>query len=218
MKKEIAPGEGVILEVRPAGEGGRRVRLFSESRGQQTVFVARGIMNRCGPGFLFPFVRLRYSRMETGAGAVLTQYEGKAFFDMMKLSYEEIARWYYVAELVMNFFPEGESDPEAYAALVRGASAAGARNRTVAALILAVQLLALAGSDPAEEEPMERLRLSGEARALVEAFRRYGWRGPLPVTVKKSAFLEAARYVDDFISLYGDMDMKTRGAFLQGDM
>lgn len=207
-------GEGVVLSVRHAGEGGRSVRLFTRTEGKRAFFASRSTLRRCGAGLLAPFARLRYSAVPSDGGLILTQYEGWAPFDMTALSYEELAQWYYAVEIAEQFFPEGQPDGNAFALLLAGAAQGAVRNRTVTAFILSVQLLAAAGSDPAEEEPMTALRLSPEGQALLGAFRRWRWEGEFPLRIGKAAFLEAARYLDRFIERYGDVAMKTRGAFL----
>lgn len=213
-RKAPENGEGVVLSVRHAGEGGRSVRLFTRTEGKLSFFASRSTLRRCGAGLLAPFTPLRYSAAPSDYGGILTQYEGRAFFDMTALSYEELAQWYYAVEIAEQFFPEGQPDGTAYALLLAGAAQGAARNRTVTAFILSVQLLAAAGSDPAEEEPMTALRLSPEEQALLGAFRQWRWEGDFPLRIGRGAFLETARYLDRFIERYGGVAMKTRGAFL----
>lgn len=205
--------EGILLEVRKAGEGGRKVRLFSRQSGALTGFISRAVLSRWGTGVLFPYAHIRYSAVRRGDMTVLTQYEGRRSMDFLSMEYGDITRWYYAAEIVLRFFPEGEADGTAYALLSAAARCGMSRNPAVTAMILSVQLLAAAGFDPAEEEPMEALRCGGEARPLVTALRRYRWEGPLGAAVRKRAFEEAARYLDAFIARCG-VEMKTAGAFL----
>lgn len=209
----IQNDEGILLEIRKAGEGGRFVRLFSRKSGTFSAFISRAVLTRCGTGALFPFARLRYSCARNGDMAVLTQYEGRMSLPFLSMDYGEITQWYYAAELVMAFFPEGESDLRAYALLERASAFAVTRNRTISAMILSVQLLSLAGMDPAEEEPMDALRLPASARPLLAAFRAFPWKGTLGLPVKKDSFAAAARYLDRFILSYGGISMKTAGAF-----
>lgn len=212
---KLKSGEGIVLFVRKAGEGGRIVRLFTRTEGRQTAFISRGTLRQCGAGLLQPFAILRYSAAESGVVQILTQYEGTAVLDTAALSYEELTRWYYAVEIAEQFFPEGQADGTAYALLGAAAVQGAQRNPTVTAFILSVQLLAAAGSDPAEPEPMAALGLSPEAGALLRAFRQWRWQGDFPQRIGKQAFLEAARYVDAFIRRYGDVELKTRGAFAQ---
>lgn len=213
---KLESGEGIVLSVRKAGEGGRSVRLFTRAEGLLPFFAPRAAL-RCGPGLLAPFAQLRYSAAGSGAAKILTQYEGRPLLDMMRLSYEDMTRWYYVVEIAETFFPEGQADGEAYALLTAGAAEGAARNPSVAPFVLAVQLLAAAGLDPAEDDPMEALRLSEEGRTLLRACRRWRWRGDFPVRITRRAFHDAARYVDDFAERAAGAPMKTRGAFLAAE-
>lgn len=61
---------------------------------------------------------------------------------------------------------------------------------------------------------MAAAHLSSEAQTLLKAFRAYRWLGDLPVRVTKSAFQETAKYLDAFIAEYGDVELKTKGAFV----
>lgn len=210
---KLESGEGIVLSVRKAGEGGRSVRLFTRAAGLLPFFAPRAAL-RCGPGLLAPFTLLRYSAAESAAGKILTQYEGRPLLDMMRLSYGDMARWYYVVEIAETFFPEGQADGEAYALLAAGAAEGAARNPSVVSFILAVQLLAAAGSDPAEDDPMDALRLSPEGRALLRACRRWRWAGAFPLRITRSAFRDAARYLDAFAEHAAERPLKTRGAFL----
>lgn len=207
-------GEGILLQVRQAGEGGRSLHLFTRQEGLRSAFVSRSTLRRCGTGVLFPFAHLRYSAVESGELTLLTQYEGQLFFSMMELSYEEITRWYYAVEIACHFFPEGEADGDAYALLAAAARMGKEKNKTVVAFMLSVQLLAAAGYDPAEEEPMESLRLSGGGKMLIRGFRSYRWQGMPSCRITKEAFYDAAGYLDRFLLRYGEWEMKTRGAFL----
>ncbi len=213
MIPKITNGEGILLHVRHAGEGGRSLSLFTRSEGRITAFISRSALTRCGTGALFPMASLRYSAVRQGDLAVITQYEGSVPFSFLDLPYEEITRWYYAIEIANRFFPEGEPDPGVYALLGAAGRAGAVKNKTIVAFILAVQLLAEAGFDPAEAEPMESLRLPKEAQSLLRAFRTYRWQGNLTTRVTRPAFLAAAKYLDAFIEQYGEVELNTRGAF-----
>lgn len=215
MTMPIQNDEGILLEIKKAGEGGRFVRLFSRKNGTFSAFISRPALTRCGTGALFPFARLRYSWAGRGDMAVLTQYEGRLSLHFLSLDYHVIVQWYYAAEIVITCFPEGEKDPEVFDLLKQASFFAVSRNQTISAMILSVQLLALAGIDPAEEDPMDALRLPGEARSLLRAFRAFPWKGDLGMSVKRATFAAAARYIDRFILSYGGISMKTSGAFLE---
>ncbi len=212
----LESGEGIVLSVRKAGEGGRSVRLFTRGEGRRTFFASRGTLRQYGPGLLQTFARIRYSAVPASGRSILTQYEGTLSFDLSRLAYEDLARWYCTVELAEAFFPEGQADGQAFALLAAAAEEGARRNPTVLPCILAVQLLAAAGSDPAEEEPMESLDLSAEGQALVKVFRRWPWQGEFPIPLRRSALLDAARYLDAFILRYGDVELKTAGAFSAG--
>lgn len=211
----IQNDEGILLEIKKAGEGGRFVRLFSRKNGTFSAFISRSALTRCGTGVLFPFARLRYSWVGREDIAVLTQYEGRLSFQFISLDYHVIAQWYYAAEIVITCFPEGERDLQVFDLLKQASSFAVSRSKTISAMILSVQLLALAGLDPAEEDPMDALRLPMAARSLLRAFRAFPWKGDLGIAVKKDPFAAAARYIDRFILSYGGISMKTAGAFAE---
>lgn len=214
MTPKMINGEGILLHVRRAGEGGRSLSLFTRQQGRITAFISRSALQRYGTGSLFPMASLRFSAVRNHDLFVMTQYEGQLPFSFLDLPYEDITRWYYAIEIANAFFPMGEPDPDVYALLACAGQAGAVKNKTLTAFILAVQLLIHAGYDPAEEEPMEAARLPAEAQTLLKAFRAYRWQGDLPVRVTKLAFQEAAKYLDDFIALYGDVEMKIRGAFV----
>lgn len=112
--------------------------------------LPRAVMNRCGTGILLSFACVRLSAAIYPEYGVISQYEGRLLFDMMKLSYEDMTCWYYVIELVLALYPVGQKEDEAYDILMAAASAAQERNPRVIAFIAAIKLLASAGYDPAE--------------------------------------------------------------------
>lgn len=215
MKPKIKNGEGILLRVRKAGEGGRSLFLFSRTEGVRRAFVPHSALRRCGSGLLFPFSHILYTLTENNGAAILSQYEGELLFSFEQLGYEDICCWYYAVEIVLRFFPEGEADAEAYELLMAAGRAGKRRNLRLTAFILAVKLLTLAGYDPAEEEPLSAAGLSPEARLLIRAFRTYRWEENLPVRVKRPAFREAGAYLDRFVLEYAETELVTRGAFLQ---
>lgn len=213
MNGQITNGEGILLQVRHAGEGGRSLSLFTRREGRITAFISRSALKRWGTGSLFPMARLRYSMLRDGSLPIITQYEGTLPFSFMELPYEEVARWYYAIEIAGRFFPEGEAAPDVYALLSAAGEAGARKNKTLIAFILSVQLLAAAGYDPAEKEPMNALHLTEETQHLLTAFRAYRWEETLPLRVTKKSFGEAASYLDTFIQQYGEVELKTKGAF-----
>lgn len=215
MIPKITNGEGILLHVRRAGEGGRSLSLFTRSEGRITAFISKSSLTRWGTGALFPMASLRYSAVRQGELAIITQYEGNVPFSFLDLPYEEITRWYYAIEIANRFFPEGEPDPGVYALLSAAGRMGAVKNKTIVAFILAVQLLAEAGFDPAESEPTETLSLSEDGQALLQAFRAYRWQGQLSIRVTRPAFEAAARYLDAFILQYGEVELNTRGAFVE---
>lgn len=214
MTPKMINGEGILLHVRRAGEGGRSLSLFTRQQGRINAFISRSVLQRYGTGSLFPMASLRFSAVRNQDLFVMTQYEGDLPFSFLDLPYEEIIRWYYAIEIANTFFPVGEPDPEVWALLLAAGKAGAVKNKTLTAFILAVQLLVHAGYDPAEDEPMAAAHLSSEAQTLLKAFRAYRWLGDLPVRVTKSAFQETAKYLDAFIAEYGDVELKTKGAFV----
>lgn len=214
MRPVVKNEEALILEVRKSGEGGRSVRLFSRWNGQMRAFISKSTLTKWGTGPLFPFSFLRYSFVQRSDMAILTQYEGIRTVDFLNMPYDEVRQWYYVSEIADRFFPEGAADGKTYTLLQQGALYGMEHNRTVVAMILAVQLLAAAGMDPANSEPEETLCLPLEARPLLRAFRWFQWRGDLGCRITRSAFGAIARYIDAFICMYGEVEIKTAGAFL----
>lgn len=213
MNGQIINGEGILLQVRHAGEGGRSLSLFTRQEGRINAFLSRSALKRWGTGSLFSMAHLRYSMLRDGNLPIITQYEGTLPFSFLDLPYEDVMRWYYAIEISSRFFPEGEPAPEVYALLSAAGKAGAEKNKTLTAFILTVQLLAAAGYDPAEDEPMNALRLPEDAQKLLTAFRTYRWDGSLPMRVTKTTFREAANYIDDFILQYGEVELKTKGAF-----
>ncbi len=206
-------GEAVVLQVAKAGDGGRRLRLFSREEGAVGGFVAKGTMKKYGPGLLFPFAYLRYTAVLQEYSRVFVQYEGKLLFPIAALSYEDIACWYYAAEIALLVFPEGQADGDVFSLLLQAAGEAKMRNPTLVAFLLSVKLLAYAGFDPVGEEPMDAFGLSEAAAKLLRAFRFYQWDGKLTETVSRETFQTCAAYLDAFIEHYVEIEMKTRGAF-----
>ncbi len=213
MKPKLVNGEGVILQVAKAGEGGRRLRLFSREEGQLPCFAAKGTIKKYGPGLLFPFACIRYTVALQEYTRVLVQYEGRLPFSVASLSYEDITRWYYAAEIALLVFPEGQADADVFALLQKAAQEAKTRNPALVAFLLSVKLFAYAGFDPAQEEPMREWGLSAPATALLSAFRRYDWTGNLAAQVSRETFRECAAYLDAFAERCVGIEMKTRGAF-----
>lgn len=205
--------EGIVLRAAKGSEGGRSLSLFTREMGLIRLTLPRAVMNRCGTGILLSFACVRLSAAIYPEYGVISQYEGRLLFDMMKLSYEDMTCWYYVIELALALYPVGQKEDEAYDILMAAARAAGERNPRVIAFIAAVKLLASAGYDPAEaiEDP---LALSEGARDLLNRFRGYRWGSPFEGSISASLFTECARYLDRFLFTVCDTEMKTAGAFL----
>lgn len=205
--------EGIVLRASKGGEGGRSLSLFTREMGLIHLTLPRAVMNRCGTGILLYFACVRLSAAIYPEYGVISQYEGRLLFDMMKLSYEDMTCWYYVIELVLALYPVGQKEDEAYDILMAAARAAEERNPRVIAFIAAVKLLAAAGYDPTEaiEDPTA---LSEGARDLLCRFRGYRWGSPFEGSISRALFTECARYLDRFLSIVCDTEMKTAGAFL----
>ena len=204
--------EGIVLRASKGGEGGRSLSLFTREMGLIHLTLPRAVMNRCGTGILLSFACVRLSAAIYPEYGVISQYEGRLLFDMMKLSYEDMTCWYYVIELVLALYPVGQKEDEAYDILMAAARAAEERNPRVIAFIASIKLLACAGYDPAEaiEDPAV---LSDGARELLNRFRGYRWGSPFEGSISRALFTECARYLDHFLSTVCDMEMKTAGAF-----
>lgn len=205
--------EGIVLHAAKGSEGGRSLSLFTREMGLIRLTLPRAVMNRCGTGILLSFARVRLSAALYPEYGVISQYEGRLLFDMMKLSYEDMTCWYYVVELVLVLYPVGQKEDEAYDILSSAARAAEKRNPRVIAFIAAVKLLAAAGYDPTEAIE-DTIVLSEGARDLLTRFRGYRWGSPFEGSISASLFTECARYLDRFLSTVCDTEMKTAGAFL----
>lgn len=214
MKRAIESGEALVLHSTTGREGGKILSLFTASRGRMVMTLPRAVMARCGSGLTAPFSLIRYTASIEGDYAVLSQYEGRLLFDMMKIPYEEMQYWFYVIELTEKLFPRDDKDDGAYDTLVRAGKAGGKRNSLPLCFMTAVKLLALAGFDAAAPEEAEEKHLSGEALALLTAFRDYQWNSPFSRTISRKTFHEAAAYVDSFVENICDIRLHTKGAFL----
>lgn len=71
------------------------------------MILPRAVMTRCGSGLTAPFAIIRFTASVEDDFAVLSQYEGRLLFDIMKLPYEEMTYWFYVIELTENSSPSG---------------------------------------------------------------------------------------------------------------
>ena len=60
---------------------------------------------------LLSFAHVRLSAALYPEYGVISQYEGRLLFDMMKISYEDMTCWYYVIELVLALYPVGQAPP-----------------------------------------------------------------------------------------------------------
>lgn len=100
--------EGIVLRASKGGEGGRSLSLFTREMGLIHLTLPRAVMNRCGTGILLSFACVRLSAAIYPEYGVISQYEGRLLFDMMKLSYEDMTCWYYVIELVLASIPWAE--------------------------------------------------------------------------------------------------------------
>ena len=127
--------EGIVLRASKGGEGGRSLSLFTREMGLIHLTLPRAVMNRCGTGILLSFACVRLSAAIYPEYGVISQYEGRLLFDMMKLSYEDMTCWYYVIELVLALYPVGQKEDEAYDILMAAARAAEERNPRVIAFI-----------------------------------------------------------------------------------
>ena len=153
MRPEIRSMEGIVLRAGKGREGGRLVSVFTREMGFLRLGVSRQALSRYGTGLMLPFAHIRFTGAFYPDYSIMTQYEGGLLFDMMAIPYEEMSEWYYVIELASLLFPEEEADEEAFDTLLSGGRAAKTRNRRVTAFVTAVKLLAIAGFDPAQDEP-----------------------------------------------------------------
>ena len=213
-RPEIRNLEGIVLHAGKGTEGGRSLSVFTREMGLFRFSVSLPTMKRYGTGVMLPLSCIRFSASLQADYGRMSQYEGRLLLEMMKLTYEEMNSWYYVIELVLSLFPMGERDLRAYTLLQKAAMAARSRNPRVCAFVAAVQLLAAAGYDPAEEEPAGELGLSEKGRELLSLFRNYSWEEPFGASIPAALFRECARYLDRFIFSYCDVHLKTEGAFL----
>ncbi len=214
MKSEIHNLEGIVLRGAKGSSGGRLLSIFTKEMGLFSFSISQAAMKRYGTGALLPLSHIRFSASLSADYGRMSQYEGEPLVDTLKLPFEDLNAWYYVIELALSLFPVGEADPFAYQILGLGALSSRERNPRVCAFAVTVELLAAAGFDPTEDEPVETLELSEKGRELLIHFRDYEWSGPFGVPITASTFNECARYIDQFMISYCDLKMKTAGAFL----
>lgn len=182
--------------------------------GPMPMILPRAVMTRCGSGLTAPFAIIRFTASVEDDFVVLSQYEGRLLFDIMKLPYEEMTYWFYVIELTEKLFPQGEKDDGAYDTLLHAGAAGAVRNSLPLCFMTAVKLLAQSGFDAASPEEAEENHLSPEALSLLAAFRDYRWQGPFSRPISRNTFHEAAAYVENFVERVCDIRMHTKGAFL----
>lgn len=212
MKLPLQNREGIVLRSRKSGEG-RVVSILTREEGRMSFYVAPGAVKKWGPGALLPFSRLSFSAVLSDDSAVITQYEGHLILDLMQLSLEEMACWYYVIELAESFFPEKQTNRDAYIVLALCLAGGIGRNQVIASFIATVKLLAVAGFDPCADEPEKRYGLKSADAALMRAFRSYDWKKSFPMTISIQSFKRCASYIDWFAAFYGDVSLKMKGAF-----
>lgn len=213
MNGQLRTGEAIVLHSTKGKEGGKALTLFTASMGLLKGFIPRATLASCGTGLTAPFAHIRYTAAFFPEYAVIRQYEGELLFDMMKLSYEDMAYWFYLIELTEKLFPPGIGDDGVYDTLLAAGNAGRTRNSMAAAFTAAVQVLALSGFDAAAPEALEQYHVTGDTAKLLAAFRDYRWRGPFQGTIGRRNFLEAADYLDRFLQDVCDIRMNTKGTF-----
>ncbi|WP_297028764.1 hypothetical protein [uncultured Dialister sp.] len=212
--REIKSGEAIVLHSSQGREGGKTLSLFTASMGPMPMILPRAVMTRCGSGLTAPFAIIRFTASVEDDFAVLSQYEGRLLFDIMKLPYEEMTYWFYVIELTEKLFPQRQKDDGAYDTLLHAGAAGAVRNSLPLCFMTAVKLLAQSGFDAASPEEAEENHLSPEALSLLTAFRDYRWQVPFSRPISRNTFHEAAAYVENFVERACDIRMHTKGAFL----
>lgn len=213
MNGQLRTGEAIVLHSTKGKEGGKALTLFTATSGLLRAFIPRAALARSGTGLTAPFSHIRYTAAIFPEYAVLRQYEGELLFDMMKLSYEDMAYWFYLIELTEKLFPPGLKDDGVYDTLLEVGKAGRIRNGIAVTFIASVQLLALAGFDAAAPEAVAQYHLTEDTGKLLAAFRDYRWQGPFKGTIGKRNFLEAAAYLDRFLQDVCDISMNTKGTF-----
>jgi recombinational DNA repair protein (RecF pathway) len=213
MNGQLRTGEAIVLHSTKGKEGGKALTLFTASRGLLKAFIPRAALAGSGTGLTAPFAHIRYTAALFPEYAVIRQYEGELLFDMMKLSYEDMAYWFYLIELTEKLFPPGVKDDGVYDTLLEVGKAGRTRNSIAVTFIASVQVLALSGFDAAAPEAVEQYHITGDTAKLLTAFRDYCWHGPFQETIGKRNFLEAAGYLDRFLQDICDIRMNTKGTF-----
>lgn len=209
---EIVSSKAIVLREKKAPSGGKMADLFTEDYGRVSVFVSRAVLARCGAGSILPLSQIFGTFRLSDESSLLSQYEGMYNGGMLDFSMDEMRAWYYVLELVLAAYPPLQKDKEAFAVLDGAIRQSARKNKIITAFAAAVRLLALAGFDPAEEEPAARYKLSPGAFQLLETFRDYQF-GAGEIRISKTDLAEAARMLDRFIPDYADILLHTRGAF-----
>lgn len=102
---------GIVLQRRNLGEADRLVTLLTPDRGK-VVLLAKGARKvtsrKAGHLELFTHVRVQVARARTWD--IITQAETLHHYPHMRASLPRMAHAYYMAELLLHFAPEEQSD------------------------------------------------------------------------------------------------------------
>jgi DNA repair protein RecO (recombination protein O) len=229
--------EAILLVVRDWGDADRMVTLFSREYGKISAMAygARRPKSMLS-GSTQPFI---HAEMALAAGKSMDsvkQCEIKRSFreireDLVKMAYAN-----FLAELVVELWPEREADPAVFDLLLAAFNLIGKRNPRLTALACALQLLSLAGFRPefgqcvvcgqAVNYPARfsataggsvctacaqphLLECTAETIVFIDRLLSLNWREPGEFTVTGAVLMQAEKLLADFITCRLDKPLKS---------
>ncbi|MCX7781098.1 MAG: DNA repair protein RecO [Negativicutes bacterium] len=145
--------EAILLAARDYGGADRMVTLFSSEYGKISAIAygARNAKNRLA-GALQPFTHMDVSLAFGKAIDTVRQCEIKQSFRELREDLIFMAYASFIAEIVVEFWPEREPEPGVFELLLGAFALLSRRNPRIVALAAGWQLMALAGFAPQLEQ------------------------------------------------------------------
>ncbi|MBP2645746.1 MAG: repair protein recO [Firmicutes bacterium] len=159
--------EAILLVVRDWDDNSRMVTLFSRDFGKisAVAYGARRPRNQMA-GTIQPFVQADLSLLPGKTYDSIRQCEIVSSFRDIREDLTKMAYANFLAELVIELWPEREAEPAVFELLLGALTMMKTRNPRITALAGALQLLTLAGFSPS----MTECATCGEALILPAAF------------------------------------------------
>lgn len=209
MNPSLKSDEGILIHSEKGYMGGRRVDIFTPYHGRRIFYASKNVINKYGAGGLLPFSYLRFSFSVQDDVSVIKQYESRRIFHMMDLSYEDMNSWYYLIDVVQQFFPLESEEREVFSILWKALLLASIKNHRIIVLITILQLLRQAGFLGNEVEDT----LTDKGKELFQACLTYSWQGDFPVVIKKEVCRELIDFIERKIAVDCGVTLKTVGLF-----